>query len=190
MKILGIQGSPRKKGSSDFLLSSFLETAEKEFGAETKKIHIVDYDIKPCIGCYVCKKEKECNIDDDLKNKVFPSIFSSDIVVISSPIYFANIPAYLKNLIDRAQEFWVKRYIFKEPNFVKKDKFGFFLSVAGSDEKDVFDVTTKTIKYFFDSLGFIPKGSLCFGNIQNEGDIKKKKNLKKDIKQVIINNLL
>ena len=183
MRILGIQGSPRKDGNSNYLLSYFLETAEKKLRAETEKIHIIDYNIKPCIGCYVCEKERSCNIDDDLKREIFPNIFNSDLVVISSPIYFANIPSHLKTLIDRAQEFWIKRYIFKDA--IKKNRFGLFLSVSGSDNKKNFESAETTIKYFFDSIGYGFKGSLTFGNIEKKGEMKRDKIFQKEIKKIL-----
>jgi len=47
MLVLGIQGSPRKKGNTDFLLKTFMKAAEKR-GARTHTITVVDQHIEPC----------------------------------------------------------------------------------------------------------------------------------------------
>jgi multimeric flavodoxin WrbA len=49
MLILGIVGSPRKGGRTNTLIDAALEGAAQG-GAETQKLYLVDYAIKPFTG--------------------------------------------------------------------------------------------------------------------------------------------
>ncbi|RLG56142.1 MAG: flavodoxin family protein, partial [Candidatus Hydrothermarchaeota archaeon] len=98
--ILGINGSPRKKGTL-FLLSEALHAAS-EAGAETKLINLVDYDIKPCDACNKCVKEKACSISDDME-KIGEMLVEARAIIVGSPCYFSSLPALLKNFIDRTR---------------------------------------------------------------------------------------
>ena len=50
MFVLGLMGSPRKKGNTDLLLSAFLEGAEGE-GTEVSRIYVAEKRIISCQGC-------------------------------------------------------------------------------------------------------------------------------------------
>ena len=56
MFVLGLQGSPRKKGNTNFLLSAFMDEV-KSRGAETQVINVPEKHIKPCIGCANCERK-------------------------------------------------------------------------------------------------------------------------------------
>ena len=72
MKVLGIVGSPRKGGNTEFLMRETLKACKEE-GAETKLIHLTDFDLKPCDGCRSCFKTGNCVIKDDAE-KIFNEI--------------------------------------------------------------------------------------------------------------------
>ena len=65
MLVLGLQGSPRKKGNTNYLLKTFMNEAEKA-GARTHVISVVKKNITPCIGCGVCEKKGFCVTQDDV----------------------------------------------------------------------------------------------------------------------------
>ena len=54
MKILAINGSPRKNSNTATLLKKALEGAAAQ-GAETELIHLYDLNFKGCISCFACK---------------------------------------------------------------------------------------------------------------------------------------
>ena len=99
MKILGISGSPRKSGNSEFLLNAALEPFEGERW-ETKKILLSEKRVEPCIGCETCNERKACFINDDM-NDIYEAYEWCDAIIISAPAYFRNVPAQLKAVIDR-----------------------------------------------------------------------------------------
>ena len=91
MFVLGLQGSPRKKGNTRFLLSSFMAEAEK-LGARTHVIEVTKKNIDPCIGCGYCEKNGYCvNQKDDMMPEIYPLFREADVIVVASPIYFYNM---------------------------------------------------------------------------------------------------
>lgn len=100
MKIIGILGSPVKRGTN-FLLEKALDTISKQ-DLKTELIHLVDYNLEFCQGCNRCLKEKSCVIDDDL-TILGKKLTESDGVVLASPSYFGTPTATMKNFMDRTR---------------------------------------------------------------------------------------
>ena len=110
MMILGFQGSPRKKGNTNYLLAAFMDEAEN-LGAQTRIVEVSKKNIVPCIGCGYCEKKGYCiTQDDDMTNEIYPLLREADVVVLATPIYFYNVPAQLKAPIDRSQTLWSRKY--------------------------------------------------------------------------------
>lgn len=100
--ILGINGSPRKTGRTVKLIQMILSSAKKVSG-EVKLVHLVDYGIKPCLGCYSIEPKKcvyPCRIKDGMQ-KLYPLLEKADAVVLGSPVYWFNMSGLMKNFIDR-----------------------------------------------------------------------------------------
>ncbi len=67
--ILGINGSPRKNGKTAKLVKTILSSS-KQAGGEIKLIHLVDYEIKSCLGCYSANPSKciyPCRVKDGMQ---------------------------------------------------------------------------------------------------------------------------
>ncbi len=100
MKILGISFSPREKGNTELLMGKALAGARSE-GAETELYRIADKSIKPCDGCSACFKTGRCHIKDDME-EVEKKLLEADGILFGSPVYFYNITAQGKAVIDRS----------------------------------------------------------------------------------------
>lgn len=98
--ILGISGSPVKRGSY-FLLTEALKEVEKE-GIKTDILQIADYNLEFCRGCNHCITEQECIINDDLED-IAEKLLEADGYLIASPSYFNSVTANLKNFFDRSR---------------------------------------------------------------------------------------
>ncbi|MGB9816512.1 MAG: flavodoxin family protein [Desulfurococcaceae archaeon] len=102
-RVLIIEGSPRKYGSSAQLVQVALRGI-KEAGGEAETLFLYDYLIKPCIGC-VSEDTKYCRfpcvIEDDDFNKIAEKIIASDGLIIATPVYWYAPSGMLKNFIDR-----------------------------------------------------------------------------------------
>jgi arsenate reductase len=169
MFILGLQGSPRKKGNTSILLSSFLAEAER-LGAQVHNLEVAQKKIHPCIGCGHCEKQGFCVLKDEMV-EVYALLRRADLIVMAAPIFFYNVPAQLKALIDRSQTLWSRRYVHKVNDPGQKWRAGIFLSVGATKGKNLFEGVTLTAKYFFDAVGARYDGSLTFRQIEEAGAI-------------------
>lgn len=103
MKVIAINGSPRREGNTFGALKIVCEGLEKE-GIETEIINIGTKRFSGCINCGQCwqKQNKRCSVDNDGMNEILEKIYSADGVIIGSPVYFNNVTTEVKALIDRA----------------------------------------------------------------------------------------
>ena len=104
MKVLAINGSPRKKWNTAMLLNNVLEGAASQ-GAETELAHLYDLDYKGCISCFSCKLKDgksygRCAVKDDL-TPVLDKIESVDAIVLGSPIYFWEVTGAMRSFLER-----------------------------------------------------------------------------------------
>lgn len=170
MRVLGLQGSPRRKGNSQYLLSALMEEAEKA-GALTRTVVVDKQNILPCKEYTVCEKKGYCPIDDDMKTTIYPLIRWADVIVAASPVFFFNVTAQLKALIDRCQTFWARKYRLKlrDPN--AKMRRGCMLAVGATRGKKLFDGIHLTAKYFFDAVDAAYVESIMYPGMEKYGDM-------------------
>ena len=100
MKLLIINGSPRKKGLISQMLRIFHEQAIAS-GIEVTEVYANDLQIKPCMGCMACRSKRHCVLPEDDAQRVLTLIEQADAIVIGAPCYWGNIPGQLKLLFDR-----------------------------------------------------------------------------------------
>jgi len=123
MIVVGICGSPRKAGNSEFILNEALAVAN-ERGFETEKLLLSEMQIDFCNDCGDCSKGRECPKDDDMK-KILAALEKADGIIVASPVYFGSITAQLKALFDRTIPL-------RRRGSLLKNKAGCALSVGGS----------------------------------------------------------
>jgi len=187
--ILGFQGSPRKKGNTNYLLAAFMDEAET-LGAQTRTIEVAQKNIVPCIGCGYCEKKGYCiTQDDDMTHEIYPLLREADVVVLATPIYFYNVPAQLKAPIDRSQTLWSRKYKLDLTDPARHYRRGFLLAQGATKGKNLFEGVDLTAKYFFDAVGAGFNGSLTYRHIEAVGDMKKNSTVHVDVKNSV-NKLL
>jgi multimeric flavodoxin WrbA len=103
MKVVAINGSPRKNGNTHILISRVLKELKKA-GIDTEIIQLGGEIVRGCSACNICWKNKNqrCAIKNDIINICIEKMLKADGVIIGSPTYFANVTAEIKALIDRA----------------------------------------------------------------------------------------
>jgi multimeric flavodoxin WrbA/protein-tyrosine-phosphatase len=170
MLVLGFQGSPRKNGNTSFLLTTFMQAIER-LGAQVQIVDVARKNIIPCKEYVVCEKKGFCPIDDDIKSEIYPLIRQAEVVVLATPIFFFNMTAQLKAVVDRCQTFWARKYKLKLTDPAKKAKRGFLLSVGASKGKNLFEGLQLTAKYFFDAIDARFEGSLTYRDIEGPKDM-------------------
>lgn len=104
MKVIAVNGSPRKNWNTATLLQKALDGA-KSMGAQTEFIHLYDLNFKGCISCFACKRKNtrhvgHCAMKDDLTN-VLEKILECDVLLLGSPIYFGNITGEMHSFLER-----------------------------------------------------------------------------------------
>ncbi len=100
MKVLMITGSPHKSGTTAILAEQFAKGAEEaghdvvRFDAAFKKVH-------PCIACDKCYTDGNgCVFKDDME-ELNPDLLTADVIAFVSPIYYYDMNAQIKTVIDR-----------------------------------------------------------------------------------------
>lgn len=106
MKIVVLEGSPHKKGSSNMLAEQFIRGA-KENGHSVEILDAAHMNLHPCIGCDRCGMNGECVHKDD-NVMIRDALLSSDMVVFVTPIYYFGMSAQLKMVIDRFYSYTMK----------------------------------------------------------------------------------
>lgn len=100
MNILIITGSAHKKGTSSYLADRFIKGAT-EAGHKICRFDAAFKNVHPCIGCDSCQTEGQgCVFKDDMQ-ELNPKLLKADVVVFVSPIYYYNMNAQIKTVIDR-----------------------------------------------------------------------------------------
>ena len=104
MKVIAINGSPRKKWNTATLLEHVLKGAESA-GAETKLVHLYDLDYKGCISCFACKLKGgksfgKCAVNDELA-PLLEEIRIVDALILGSPIYFGDVTGEMRSFMER-----------------------------------------------------------------------------------------
>ena len=99
MKIVVLEGSPNKNGSSNLLASEFIRGAQ-EAGHTVQVIDAAHSDIHPCTGCVHCGYEGPCVQKDDVEG-IRRQLLAADMVVFVTPLYYYGMSAQLKTMVDR-----------------------------------------------------------------------------------------
>lgn len=180
MLVLGFQGSPRRKGNTSFLLTTFMQAIEN-LGAQIQIVEVARKNIIPCREYVVCEKKGFCPIDDDIKSEIYPLIRQAEVVVLATPIFFFNMTAQLKAVVDRCQTFWARKYKLKLTDPAKMTKRGFLLSVGASKGKNLFEGLQLTAKYFFDAIDARFEGSLTYRDIEGPKDMARHPTVSADV---------
>lgn len=96
---LAILGSPHKNGVTAKMLDCAAEAAETA-GWEVERINLYEKQIAFCKGCRMCLHTQECVVKDDIC-QIAEQLRNCDAVVLAAPVYWANVPAVVKNMFDR-----------------------------------------------------------------------------------------
>ena len=166
MKVIGVSGSPRKKGNTDFLIQLALDAIRKE-GIDTEKITLADKTISPCNACMACKKDKNrCAIEDDFE-AIFSKIREADGLILGTPVYFGSATPNIKSFMDRAG------YVCRQGDNVFYRKVGAPIVVARRAGQNF---TLAQLTFFFLLMGMVvipgsPYWTFGFG--RDIGDVQK-----------------
>ena len=99
MKVLMLNGSPRKNGNTAAALRQ-MEAVFVQEGIEVQTVQVGSKPIRGCVACGSCARTGKCAFDD-IVNELAPVFEQSDGLVVASPVYYASANATLVALLDR-----------------------------------------------------------------------------------------
>lgn len=152
--LLGIDGSPRANGNTAFLLDVAMKEAEKkgEGQIRTEVIHLRNYKINPCIGCFCCTtnaKEqgstRACIAFSDGMEEIYPKLKECSGLIIASPVYFGCVNSQVKAFMDRTEP--LLRYGASVWKNALRDKVGAAIAM-GSNRNGGQEFTIQCIHYY------------------------------------------
>ena len=119
MKILMINGSPRKNGNTSLALKEMEKIFINE-QIEVETVQIGNLPIRGCTACGGCRKIGKCVFDDGV-NELVEKFRDCDGLVVASPVYYASANGTLISALDR---------MFQSSSFDKTMKVGASVAVA------------------------------------------------------------
>ncbi len=102
MKVLVLNGSPKKKSDTFRLTEAFLRGMNRKEQHDVHVINVIEKKIAPCRGCFGCwqRGDGRCVIEDD-QNDILDLYRSADVIIWSFPLYCYAMPSHLKAVLDR-----------------------------------------------------------------------------------------
>ena len=102
MRVIAINGSPRREGNTSILIRHVFSELEK-VGIQTEMVQLAGVRIRGCMACFKCGEnlDKKCAVIDDPINEYIEKMLKADGIILASPTYFTDVTAEMKALIDR-----------------------------------------------------------------------------------------
>ena len=137
MKVIAINGSPRKKWNTATLLERALEGAASK-GAKTELVHLYDLDFKGCVSCFACKtidgpSYGRCVVKDDL-TPLLKAVLDVQAFIFGSPIYYGTVTGEMRSFMERL---FSPFYPYIDPPaslFPRKISTGFIYTLGATEE--------------------------------------------------------
>ncbi|RBQ22336.1 Iron-sulfur flavoprotein [Candidatus Methanobinarius endosymbioticus] len=170
MKIVGICGSLRKESSSTYLVEKIVNTAI-ENGHEGNVHQIRNLIMNPCRACDYCAEGKGCELDDAMTD-IYGEICDSGILVIGTPVYYGEVSAQTKAVIDRFYQFSLN------PNKDMKKRKVIQVFTQEAADKDLYkSYFDYQLKCTYEIVNFELKDRLVAAGINNTEKLLKNKDI-------------
>ncbi len=159
MKFIVINGSPRKEWNTDILLHHAIQGI-KDGRAEAELIYLYELDFKGCSGCLACKAKNSkrlghCAVSDGLQ-PVLEKIDQSDGLILGSPIYFGDVTAEIRALLERLF-FQYANFDGGKLLFAGKAKAAFFYTMNAPEGymDDLYKKYADMLGWYFEYIGTV-----------------------------------
>jgi multimeric flavodoxin WrbA len=178
MKILGIDGSPRKNGNTEKLVKNILQGAEAN-GAKTRHYKVARMNISPCLGCMDCRESGICIHEDDM-TPIYDEIQSSHAIVIGSPVYMWQVNAQTKTFLDRL-------VLFIKPDFSSRldGPKGLVLAFTqGNPDANAFKTYFDYLERLFSFLHYDVRETIVAAGTRQENDIRQQEGVLEKAREI------
>ncbi len=162
IKVLGICGSPIRRGNTELFLREALKSVEQDPEVKAEIIPLAKKKIGGCMHCNFCINKQSqgnfCSQKDDM-TQIYPRIIEADLHLWASPVYIGRLSGHLANFIDRLRAVsGVAKYYRNS----LKDKVGCAMAVVWLRDCGA-EPTLMSITWSFFHLGLIPVGAFMNG---------------------------
>ena len=164
MKIVILTGSPRKGGNTDIMAKTFADAAAEQHTVTT--LNAAALHIHGCLGCGYCWSHSGACVQNDDMAQVWEQLKDADMVVFASPIYWFDITAQMKTVIDRLYAGGSTGFHFHKTAL---------LLDAGADH--VFDAAIAQYKAMTSYLKWEDMGIITVPNMETKGSMTTAPNL-------------
>ncbi|MDE5778600.1 MAG: flavodoxin family protein [Lachnospiraceae bacterium] len=124
-RLLAISGSPHKNGATGEMLDYAMRIAEQH-GYVVDYINLYEKNIAYCKGCRACIQLHNCVVKDDIQ-EIATLLKECNIIILAAPVYWANVPAIVKNMFDRLLGVMMEETrTFPKPRLSNKQKYILF----------------------------------------------------------------
>jgi multimeric flavodoxin WrbA len=178
VKVLGLEGSPRKNGNTEKLVKAILGGATEK-GADTKFYKLAKMNISLCLGCFSCRETGTCVTEDDMQ-LLHGEIQSSDAIILGSPVYMWQVSGQTKLFMDRLVPFI-------KPDFtsrLKGKKRVFMVFTQGNPDEQTFKVYFEYLEKLFSFLHYDVKGTMVATGTRDQNDILQQTDLLEKAKEI------
>ena len=167
--ILIISTSPRMGGNSEMLADAFMRGA-LDAGNQVEKVCLYDKTIGFCKGCLACLKSHRCVIHDDA-DTIAQKMRKADVLVFATPIYYYEMCAQMKTILDRANPLYDSDYAFRNV---------YLLATAADTRESAMDGALKGLMGWVECFPKAKLSNTVFGGgVSEVGAIKKHPALQK-----------
>lgn len=153
--LLGICGSPRKQGT-EFAVQYALNYASEKFGFQTEFWTVRNKEIKFCLHCDYCVREKKGCINKDDMEELYKKLEVAKFLLLGTPVFQGNLSGQLKTVMDRC------RAIVAKNSNVFKNKIGAALAVGG-DRSGGQEIAIRSILDFYQQNHVLTVSGGAFG---------------------------
>jgi multimeric flavodoxin WrbA len=166
MKVLAVNGSARREGNTSLLIEAVFAPL-RDAGVECELVELAGRDVRGCTACGKCtsKADGKCYGRRDDGNEIIERLAAADGIILGSPVYFGDVTAEIKALMDRAG--YVGRA--KRDMFMRKPGAA-VVAVRRAGGMHAFD----TLNHFFSIAEMVTVGS-SYWNIgigRERGDVE------------------
>lgn len=160
--VLILSASPRRGGNSETLCGQFSRGAQ-ETGNTVEMIRLHGKKMGFCTACYACKQTGACVQKDDVP-EILEKMAQADVIVLSTPVYFYQMNAQMKTLIDRTMA------CYYDQTLANKE---FYFIVTAAEGKEALERTMDGLRGLTDCIpGAKVRGMVYGANAWQLGDIQ------------------
>ncbi len=99
MKVLILNGSPRRKGNTQAVLQMMEKQLEN--GNEVEVLDVCSMKLSGCVACDGCKENGGHCVCPDESDALVQKIWEADAVIFATPVYWWGMTAQLKMAVDK-----------------------------------------------------------------------------------------